>query len=148
MASGIPRLMVEESIFPSNTGEGFQERPFIHFGLYLWTKYTVQGRSTQYGQLGTHLFGEYKFTLIHHQNLKEGILENWNISTKFTLLAPHIWSATAKSSTIYLFVQLFLSNSTAIDLIQDPLCNLPINLLATANLSIKFILCTKKYSTH
>ena len=76
MASGIPRLMVEESIFPSNTGEGFPERPFIHFGLYLWTKYTVQGRSTQYGQLGTHLFGEYKFTLIHHQNLMERVRDH------------------------------------------------------------------------
>ena len=31
MASGIPKLMEEERIFPSNPGEGFPERPFIHF---------------------------------------------------------------------------------------------------------------------
>lgn len=35
MASGIPKLMEEESIFPSSTGEGFPERSFIKFGLCL-----------------------------------------------------------------------------------------------------------------
>lgn len=97
---------------PRALGERFPERSFLQFGLCLWTKHTVQGKSPLSGQLGTRISCSFEdmnlfwFTPRISWNGWGAIPERkrfWKSGRyPLNLLSlPLIWSATKESFIVF-----------------------------------------------
>lgn len=145
IASGIPKLMMKDRVFPNNTGRKGPRKFSFCLG-YACEPNTIEGRSTLSGQLGIFISLSFEnmsllwFTTRISKNDWEVVPRRkrfWKSSYPLNLLSLPLVSNQLPGSPplLYLFVQPCLSNSTAINLVRDCIINLLTNPLATISLS-------------